>query len=262
LQSLKNLLYALLYSTALAGGAAGQNAFTTVSAANWGVFVAPNSIAAGFGNGFAMTTVTSNELPLPTSLANARVSITDSVGSTAAAPLFMVAAGQINYLLPANLSVGKATVNVTVGNNTYKGNVEISNVAPAIFAADNSGSGPPAAQIIRVSGGTASVDPAPYTLGINGSAAAPATIKLTPFTDSLYVVLYATGIQRHSANPVIATIGGIRIPVLYAGPQGQLAGLDQINIGPLPQSLAGRGPVSLVITVDGIPANSMNLNVQ
>ncbi len=32
-------------------------------------------------------------------------------------------------------------------------------------------------------------------------------------------------------------------------------GLDQINIGPLPRSLAGRGAVEIRITVDGVEAN-------
>ncbi len=256
----QSLLYALAYFTLLSSASA-QNPFTTVSAANWTPFVAPNSIAAGFGNAFAMTITTSNELPLPTTLGDAMVSITDSAGNTAAAPLFMVAAGQINYLVPSNLAVGKATANVTIGSNTYKGSVEISNVAPGIFSADNSGSGPPAAQVVRVSGGSASYDPAPFTMGINGAPATAAPINLTPFTDSLYLILYATGIDRHSANPVIADIGGIQVPVLFAGAQG-LAGLDQINIGPLPQTLAGKGAVKLVVTVDGIPANTMSLNFQ
>jgi uncharacterized protein (TIGR03437 family) len=75
-------------------------------------------------------------------------------------------------------------------------------------------------------------------------------------------VLYATGISRHSANPVIATINGTKIPVLYAGAQGTDAGLDQINIGPLSRTLAGTGSNSLVITVDGIPANTSTLNFQ
>jgi uncharacterized protein (TIGR03437 family) len=259
----RSFLYALAYTTALVSSAVAQTTtFTSVSAGNWGPIVAPDSIAAGFGNAFAMTTTVANQISLPTTLANATVSITDSAGKVVAAPLFLVAAGQINYLLPADMALGKASVKVTVGSNSYQGPLEVATLAPAIFAADGSGTGPPAAQVLRVSGGVGSFDPPPFTLGVNGSAAAAATIKLTPFTDSLYLTLYATGIRRHSANPVKATIGGVSVPVIYAGPQGSFSGLDQINIGPLPQSLAGKGAVNLVVTVDGIPANTANLNVQ
>ena len=49
------------------------------------------------------------------------------------------------------------------GGSTYTGTLQIANVAPAIFTADGSGSGPPAAQVVRVSNGVESFDPAPFT---------------------------------------------------------------------------------------------------
>jgi len=61
---------------------------------------------------------------------------------------------------------------------------------------------------------------------------------------------------------VTAAIGGVSVPVLYAGAQGTLAGLDQINLGPLPQSLSGQSSVNLVITVDGMTANTVILSFQ
>ena len=39
--------------------------------------------------------------------------------------------------------------------------------------------------------------------------------------------------------------------------QGQFAGLDQVNIGPLPRTLAGRGEVNLYVTVDGNRSNTV-----
>jgi len=42
--------------------------------------------------------------------------------------------------------------------------------------------------------------------------------------------------------------------VIFSGPQGTLAGLDQANIL-IPRSLAGRGPVDVVLTVGGKKAN-------
>jgi len=242
-------------------GASSQNIFTTVSAGNWLPIVAPNSIAAGFGEGFTTTTSAAASLPLSTNLGGITVTVTDSAGTKANAPLFMVSAGQINYLVPANLATGAATASVSTGGSTYTGALQIANIAPAIFTAGNSGSGPPAAQVIRVSNGVPSFDPAPFLVGTNGAPATPSPIKLSPSTDRLYLILYATGIQRH-VGAVTATIGGTSIPVSYAGAQGTLTGLDQINLGPLPQSLAGQSSLNLVVSVDGGATNTVTVSFQ
>ena len=249
------------------GSTAGSGTVTSVSAGNWLPIVAPNSIAAGFGTGFSTTTISASTQPLPTNLGGINgvtVTITDSAGNRVLAPLFMVSPGQVNYLVPGNLTTGAATVQVATAlfnGSFYNGTLQIANVAPAIFTADGSGSGPPAAQVLRVSNGVASYDPAPFSVGGNGTPATAVPIKLSPSTDRVYLVLYGTGIQRHM-SAVTATIGGTSVPVLYAGAQSTEAGLDQINIGPLPQSLAGQSSTNLVVTVDGMTANTVILSFQ
>ncbi len=57
-------------------------------------------------------------------------------------------------------------------------------------------------------------------------------------------------------------MGSAEIPVLFAGAQGTDLGLDQINIGPLPASLAGSGEVNLVLTADGEAANITNVTIK
>ena len=54
---------------------------------------------------------------------------------------------------------------------------------------------------------------------------------------------------------------GIAVPVLYAGPQGQFAGVDQINVS-LPRTLAGAGLAGITLTVDGHPANPVTLMIR
>lgn len=39
-------------------------------------------------------------------------------------------------------------------------------------------------------------------------------------------------------------------------------GLDQLNIGPLPRSLAGKGEVDIVVTIDGKQANVVTIATQ
>jgi uncharacterized protein (TIGR03437 family) len=49
--------------------------------------------------------------------------------------------------------------------------------------------------------------------------------------------------------------------VLFSGPQGQFAGLDQID-AQLPGSLAGAGQVTVNVTVDGSTANAVTIAFQ
>ena len=50
--------------------------------------------------------------------------------------------------------------------------------------------------------------------------------------------------------------------MLGAAAQGESPGLDQVNIGPLPRSLAGRGELDIVLTVDGRAANTVTVRVR
>ena len=74
----------------------------------------------------------------------------------------------------------------------------------------------------------------------------------------VYLVLYATGIRnRSSVANVQCTIGGMSVPVEYAGPNGSgIPGLDQVNVR-LTSDLKGLGLANLVLTVDGIPSNTV-----
>lgn len=58
---------------------------------------------------------------------------------------------------------------------------------------------------------------------------------------------------------VTCTTGGGGVPVGFAGAQGELVGLDQINVGPLPRGLAGRGAVDVRLTVEGKAANTARI---
>jgi uncharacterized protein (TIGR03437 family) len=57
-------------------------------------------------------------------------------------------------------------------------------------------------------------------------------------------------------------VGGLPVPVLYAGPQSDLPGLDQINLGPLPPALKGRGEVPVMVLIDGVEANTVRISVE
>jgi len=75
------------------------------------------------------------------------------------------------------------------------------------------------------------------------------------------VSVYGTGIRgRSSLDGVSMTIGGTPVTVTYAGPQSAPA-LDRVDVQ-LPASLAGAGIVDMKLTVDGVKANTLQINLK
>jgi len=74
-------------------------------------------------------------------------------------------------------------------------------------------------------------------------------------------VLFGTGIRgRSDLSNVKVEVGGEAMQVLYAGPQSEFVGLDQVNLI-LSRSLIGRGEVNVVLTVDGKVANTVTITI-
>ncbi len=65
---------------------------------------------------------------------------------------------------------------------------------------------------------------------------------------------------RSSEAAVKVMIGGVEVPVTYAGSQMTLVGVDQINVRLL-RSLIGKGEVDVVVAVDGKTANTVKISV-
>ncbi len=237
---------------------------TSVSAASFNDSeLASESLAAAFGSELATRTEAANTLPLPTLLGGTSVKLKDRNGIERLAPLFFVSPGQINYLVPRDTAVGEATVTVTNRDGVVStGKVQIATSAPGLFAANANGQGVAAAVILRVKAdGAQQFEPvAQFDPAQNRFVARP--IDFGPETDQLYLLLFGTGIrQRSSLAAVRLQIGGMETEVLYAGAQGDFAGLDQIN-APLPRSLAGRGEVTILLAVDGKTANPVTLHMR
>lgn len=235
---------------------------TNASGANSRLVVSPDSIVSAWGTGLSTQTVAANitgtgSSTLPNTLGGLQLSLKDSANATFQPALYMVSPTQINYVLPANTALGTAVLSVSTSPG-LTGPVYVSNVAPAIFTVNGTMATIPAAQLVRFNSGAVTAVDLVYQLNSGDVVARQLNISGSS-GDSFYLMVYATGVRRHSRNPVIATIGGTSVPVTYAGPQNQYPGFDQINIGPLPVSLAGKGALDLVIRVDGVPANTVKL---
>ncbi|MDP8980790.1 MAG: hypothetical protein M3O35_09390 [Acidobacteriota bacterium] len=226
-----------------------------LSAASGIPFVAPNSFVSVYGVNLASGTQAAQSQPLPMSLAGLTLQVRDAAGQTQLAPLAYVSPGQINFLIPGGMSPGQAALTLTNGNTTLSGTALIRNVAPALFTADGSGHGVAAAAAIRVAGTNQS---AITVFECGGGKCSSVPIDLAA-DGSVYLTLYGTGIRNH-AGDVQCAINGLSVAVPYAGAQGQYAGLDQINVGPIPVGLRGSGETDLVLTVDGQTTNAARVN--
>lgn len=119
----------------------------------------------------------------------------------------------------------------------------------------------PNAIVVRLRDATSSFKP--LVRFVNGSAVVT-PIDFGPPSDELFLLLFGTGIRgRSSPAAVRALVDDVEVPVEYAGPQGQFAGVDQINIR-LPRSRSFRPSKFpfFTVVVDGVHvANAEGDNV-
>ena len=225
--------------------------------------LAPDSFAIAVAPGTALATATQTAaLPYPTSLGGTMVTVTDSLGVARLAPLYYVSPGQVNYLIPSAAAPGPAVVTVTVGSAAVTGGgVTVAAVGPGLFLFQ--GSNIAAAYVTRVKADYSQTNENIYAYNSSGALVA-APIDLGPASDQVYLILYGTGLRGHSAasNSVVVTAGGANLQVAYAGAQNaSYPGLDQINVL-LPRSLAGKGDVTIQVTVDGQAANPCHVTIK
>jgi uncharacterized protein (TIGR03437 family) len=228
-----------------------------LSAASPGVTsLAPGGLA--FASGQSLPSVDAGEIigPFPAAWGGTTVSVTDSNGATAAAPLSFVSPTQITFQTPSTAAAGNAKVSITGPNGTQSAsNIQIAPVAPALFTLN--GSGLAAASAVSVSAtGTQTAVPV-YSVASDGSfVVSPINLANGP----VYLTLYGTGFEAAGTAGVKATVNGVAAQVLYAGPSSY-TGVDQVNVL-LPASLAGKGNVNILVTAGGIQASAAQVTIQ
>ena len=235
---------------------AGQSAnpVAVVSAASYGATLTPESIAAAFGVRMATRTEVARTSPLPTVLAGTTVRVNGQ-----AAPLFFVSPGQINFLIPAGVPAGTAGISVTAEDGTVStGTINIATTAPALFTANASGRGVLAALLLRRKFSGATFQDSYEPVAQFDQAEARYVTRPLSFgeeSDQLFLLLFLSGIRQAPLGGVRVNLGGVDYAPLYSGPQGELAGLDQINLA-LPRSFSGRGRVNLFVRAAGSGASN------
>lgn len=229
----------------------------TLSAASYNDFIASDGLACAFGLDFSSETQAATAIPLPTELAGVSVKVRDSASVERIAPLLFVSPKQINFHVPPGTAKGTAQITITSNGNAIRvGNVEVGVVAPALFTANMSGAGVPAALALRVKTDGSSQYESIMQFDSAQNQFTPKPIELGAETDRVYLILFGTGARNHSGLEnveVIFSRTGASTTIVrpdYVGAQGEFVGLDQINVL-LPRSLAGSGEVILHLSIKG-----------
>jgi len=234
-------------ATAWAIPPAGATTLYSYSGASFLSSLAPGAIASAFGS----------------NLQGASVTVEDGSGTLEPATVLFSSAGQINYLVPDDAATGRGAVTVTTAiGDTLSTALQISDVAPGIFAANGNGKGVAAAQAVLIG-----PDGSQQYVSVARCGAAPGSCVAQPInvgttTGQAVLILYGTGIRGFtSLDNMRCSVGGVSAPILYAGPQNSFAGLDQVNVQ-LPGELAGRGEVDVTLWVDGQLSNTVTVSFQ
>jgi uncharacterized protein (TIGR03437 family) len=195
---------------------------------------------------------------LPTNIQGTEVRVTDSNGVERLASLFFVSPTQINFAIPNGTADGAARITVW-NNGAIVSNelAQIAKVSPGIFSANASGKDVLAGLLLRVrqDGTQVYENVARFDVLLNRYVPNPIEFG----NDEVYLLLFGTGLRYRGGLPTVnANIGGLSSEVIFAGPQGGLVGLDQVNVL-LSRSLVGRGEVNVAMTVDGKTANTTKI---
>jgi uncharacterized protein (TIGR03437 family) len=237
-----------------------------VSSAHYLPTTTPGSLCSAFGTKLAAPLA-----PLePSSSLYQRngttVELLDSLGRVHRIPLFFAASvadgsyDQVNFYLPEEVALGEAEVTITAATGEIsQGTITLQAFAPAIFTQQQNGKGE--AAVVATSDGVT------FDYGF---------ARQDPQRD-VYVSLFGTGWRfanqaqggkalefvSEAAAPrydVIVELNGQAVEVLYAGPQAEYLGLDQINIK-LPRDLQP-GLYQLVIKIGDQMSNEASLRVE
>jgi uncharacterized protein (TIGR03437 family) len=213
----------------------GANHLRAASAAsNSEAAISPGSIISLWGAHLTDSTVSADGSPWPSSLGGVHVQLTAAGGYAGQALLLLSSPGQVNAWIPKNVPAGVISIILTNASGTsFQTAAYVESVGPALFTVNKDNTDYAAAVLIRVhADGTTSAqslvgsDPATGQL-------VPVPADAGPESDKLYLSLYGTGFTGSTAQTVGSVSPGYpndAFPVLYAGPQGQIDGLDQINI--------------------------------
>lgn len=232
-----------------------------VSAASFspGATLAPGAIVSVFGRNLARGINQSSRVPLETTLGGASLRI-----GNANVPLFYAGDGQINAQIPFDLATNTrqqlvARTQLADGTQvvTVPETITIGTSQAAIFTMSQDGRGQGAILgadgrlVDRAAPARAGDFVQVYCTGLGATNPAVASGQAAPDAEPLARVVTA----------VEARVGGRSAAVQFAGLAPRFVGLYQVNVQ-IPEGVAPGDAVSLVLTQNGVPSNTVTLAVR
>jgi uncharacterized protein (TIGR03437 family) len=221
------------------------NITSVQNAGNGGGDIAPGGLISVYGTNLSPVNMASSEIPLPTALANSCLSV-----NGLPVPILFVSPDQVNAQIPFQ-AIGDVTLILrTPGGISNNFNIVIEPNAPSVFLTsvgseiniptvvrnDDNELVTPSHPIHRESG----TDLVIYLTGLGGTSPAVPTGQPAPSNPLAYTLVQPT-----------VTLGGVELPVLFAGLAPGLVGVDQINVS-VPFNVPVGMSVALVITEGNI----------
>ena len=234
------------------------------NAASFAPGAAPESIVSLFGTQLTWKTAVAHGRPLPLRQAGITIEIIDSSETAYPAKLFYAGQEQVNFLMPSEVATGEALLRLArEGEEPAELELTVGAVAPGLFSANGTGEGIGAITALREGADGARSHPVVFRYDAVTGQVVGVPLELGTEGEQVFLALLGTGIRgAGGAVAVRAKIGGSEVPVLFAGAQDGWAGLDQVEIGPLPRSLAAAGEVNVVVTAAGITSNTVTIMIE
>ena len=206
--------------------------------------IAPGGLISIFGQQFSPVNVATQEIPLPTALADSCITV-----NGLPVPMLFVSPNQINAQMPFE-AIGNVTLVLrTPGGNSDNFNTVVLPGAPSVFRTAIDGLGSDVPTVLRATDGEIVTDS-------------------NPVHKNDYLVIYLTGLGI--TNPAVptglpgpsdplasailspaVTLGGANLPIFYAGMSPGQVGVYQINVQ-VPSSIQSGLSIPLTIKQSGM----------
>src|SRR5262245_17745808 len=181
--------------------------------------LARGSLAAVFGNNLAAETAKSEEVPPPTKLSNVTVQLTGKDNVTRDAGLVMVSPGQINFVIPDEMTPGPTKMVIKNGpDSVANGDMEIKDVSPALFTSGSDKD--------KLAVGTTSANGADTLSLTNQDGSARMISAGAPWAPTTLTLL-ATGLRY--AESVQVLIGGDQVMEAMFVRPSRTPGVDELG---------------------------------